>query len=219
MDPAVTARTIVRSLAAARPADIPFRHWRPRAMLDGTTAVALATLPLTLPADLDWTTGRREANNKTRLFFDPAGQAAIPAMRAVAEAMQSADVVAACEKLSGIGLAGTFLRIEYCRDGDGFWLEPHTDIGAKRITILTYLSTGGEAEGWGTDVYDGSKTRVESIPGDFNCALLFVPGPDTWHGFDRRPVRGLRRSLMINYVGAEWRARHELTRLSRFACG
>ena len=36
------------------------------------------------------------------------------------------------------------------------------------------------------------------------------PGSDTWHGFERRRILGLRRSLMLNYVGAEWRARQEL---------
>jgi hypothetical protein len=165
---------------------------------------------LDLPADLDLTTGRRETNNKTRMFFDPTAQAQFPGMRALAQAMQSPDVVATWEGLCAIDLSGTFLRIEYCRDGDGFWLEPHTDIGAKRITVLAYLSIGDGADGWGTDVFDGDKKLVESVPGDFNCGLVFVPGSDTWHGFAKRPIRGLRRSLMLNYVGPDWRARHEL---------
>ena len=37
-------------------------------------------------------------------------------------------------------LRDSHLRIEYCLDTDGFWLEPHTDIGAKLFTMLVYLS-------------------------------------------------------------------------------
>jgi hypothetical protein len=46
--------------------------------------------------------------------------------------------------------------------------------------------------------------------GAFNTALVFVPGADTWHGFAPRPIRGARRSLIVNYVKPEWRSRHEL---------
>jgi hypothetical protein len=50
----------------------------------------------------------------------------------------------------------------------------------------------------------------ESAPGDFNCGLIFIPGTKSYHGFEKRPIKGIRRSLMLNYVGPEWRARHEL---------
>jgi hypothetical protein len=179
-------------------------------MLDGETALALAELEIEIPGDLDLSSGRRETNNKTRMFFDSAGQQRVPAMRALAEAMQSPEVVAAWEKLCGIDLSGTYLRIEYCRDTDGFWLEPHTDIGAKRITIMNFLSVGEDAPGWGTDVYDETLKFAESVPGDFNCGLIFIPGTNSYHGFEKRPISGVRRSLMLNYVGPEWRSRHEL---------
>ena len=48
------------------------------------------------------------------------------------------------------------------------------------------------------------------MPYAFNVGFSFVPGRDTWHGFDKRPIRGVRRSVIINYVKPEWRARHEL---------
>ncbi len=209
MDSALTAATLCRSLAAAPRLDQPYRHWTPRAMLDGSVALHLAQLPVSLP-EADLSSGTRAANNDCRLFFNAEGQANDPAMKALAEAFQSPAVVAAWERMCGLDLSGTFARIEYCRDGDGFWLEPHTDIGAKRVTILIYLSTGPGAEGWGTDVYAGPEAEPQSAPGDFNCGLVFVPGENTWHGFHKRPITGIRRSLMLNYVGPEWRARHEL---------
>lgn len=33
---------------------------------------------------------------------------------------------------------------------------------------------------------------------------------DTWHGFGKRPIGGIRRSIIVNYVKDEWRSRHEL---------
>jgi hypothetical protein len=210
MTSSVTADTLIRSLATVPECRQPFRHWRPRAMLDGKVALALTQLPIDLPKNPDLTTGRRETNNGTRMFFDSRNQATYPAMRNLAEAMQSKTVVSKWENLCDIALSGTFLRIEYCRDTDGFWLEPHTDIGAKRITILIYLSIDEDSETWGTDIFDHHQRRVATVPGDFNCGLVFVPSPHSWHGFHKRPIKGLRRSLMLNYVGPEWRSRHEL---------
>jgi hypothetical protein len=209
MDFVTTAATMCRSLAAAATLEQPFRHWEPRSMLDGDVALALASMPMKAPS-VDFSSGTRAANNDCRVFFNAEGQAGNPAMKALAEAFQSKEVVSAWEKLTGQSYAGCHARIEFCRDGDGFWLEPHTDIGAKRVTILIYLSTGPDSSTWGTDIYAGADQPRIPVPGDFNCGMAFVPGDNTWHGFDKRPISGLRRSLMLNYVGPEWRARHEL---------
>jgi hypothetical protein len=205
-----TAEVIIDSLSKTASVPVPFRHWRPDRMLDQTTAMALADLPVSIPEELDLDSGRREANNATRLFFDEVQQTAIPVVKDMAEALQDPTTVRAWEELCGTSLDGTFLRIEYCRDGDGFWLEPHTDIGAKRITILIYLSTDPDAAEWGTDLFDSDGRFLQSMPGQFNSALIFVPSPVTWHGFRKRPINGLRRTVIVNYVAPEWRSRHEL---------
>jgi hypothetical protein len=118
--------------------------------------------------------------------------------------------VALLQDVCGRTLAGSSLRIEYCQDTDGFWLEPHTDIGAKLFTMLVYLSDHPDAEQWGTDIFDAGKTLVRRVSGVRNSGLIFLPGADTWHGFARRPIRGVRRSLIINYVTPDWRSRGEL---------
>ena len=210
MNTAFTAGSLQRSIAECHPVEAPFRHWRPRGMLDGEVAVALSNLEIEIPPDLDLSTGRREANNKTRLFFDTEGQKKNPAMKALAEAMQAPEVVAAWEKLCGIDLTGTYLRIEYCRDTGGFWLEPHTDIGAKLFTMLVYLSNDPGSEAWGTDLLDGPDRLVLTTPYQRNVGCIFIPSADSWHGFRRRPIVGVRRSLIVNYVRPEWRSRHEL---------
>ena len=129
-------------------------------------------------------------------------------MRRVARAMQSHAVVDAVHGVFGAPIDRTFLRIEYALDTDGFWLEPHTDIGVKKFTCFIYLDG---ADDLGTDVYSDPQTFVRRMPFIPNTALAFVADDRTWHGFAPRPIAGVRRSLIINYVGAEWRAREQLS--------
>jgi len=58
---------------------------------------------------------------------------------------------------------------------------------------------------------------VATAPYRRNAGLIFIPGSDTWHGFHRRPIVGVRRSLIVNYVKPEWRSRHELAFPDRLA--
>ena len=83
--------------------------------------------------------------------------------------------------------------------------------------MLVYLSTEPGSEAWGTDILDANLNLVATAPYKRNAGLIFIPGADTWHGFHRRPINGVRRSLIINYVKPEWRSRHELAFPDRFA--
>ncbi len=124
--------------------------------------------------------------------------------------MQHKETVKKLERIGGICLTGSFLRIEYCQDVDGFWLEPHRDLGVKLLTIQTYLSIGAESKKWGTDLLDANLRVVSTTSFTFNCGLMFVPGENTWHGFRKRPIKGVRRSMIVNYVSKEWRNTHQL---------
>ena len=75
---------------------------------------------------------------------------------------------------------------------------------------MIYLSDHPDAARWGTDILDNAGHVLRRASGAFNRGLIFVPGPDTWHGFSRRRIAGVRRSLIVNYVKPEWRSRHEL---------
>ena len=108
----------------------------------------------------------------------------------LANGLQSDGVVRALEDLCDVWLGGSFLRIEYCLDTQGFWLEPHTDIGAKLFTMLIYLSDEAGSEAWGTDLLDGPDHLVGTTPYQRNCGFIFIPAADTWHGFHRRPIAG-----------------------------
>jgi hypothetical protein len=216
MKPAVHTATEIRAqliaaIIAGAAHSKPFRFWKLRDVLPAGTAVALETLPVVVPEGLSFV-GTREANNDTRYYFNAEAQATHPDASAVAEAFQHPATVAAIESATGANLAGTNLRIEYSRDTDGFWLKPHTDLGVKYYTMLLYLSQGTDVEQWGTSLYFGPPDHriAATVPGFFNSAIVFVPSDDTWHGFEARRLTAVRKTLIINYVGPAWRARHEL---------
>ncbi len=208
-DPKTAATRFLASLDASRRAEAPYRHWLLEEVLPGDMCGAVAALPLAPPQIAD-TLGRRETHNSTRLFFGVEEQARHPVCAALARALQSPEVTGRLEQVCGVALGGSSLRIEYCLDTDGFWLEPHTDIGAKFFTMLIYLNASPADEEWGTDVYAAPDEYAGTAPFHPNAGLIFVPGKNTWHGFRKRRITGVRRSLIVNYVTPDWRARHEL---------
>jgi len=208
-DPDAVASCFLASLDSCDSDSYPFRHWLLEDMLPEATCVAIDGLCFTPPVIED-TLGKRETHNTTRLFFGTAQRADYPVCDAVATALQSDVVVRRLEQACDVMLGGSHLRIEYCLDTEGFWLEPHTDIGAKLFTMLVYLSDDPGSEDWGTDLLDGPETLVGTTAYQRNCGFIFIPSADSWHGFRRRPIEGVRRSLIVNYVRPEWRSRHEL---------
>ena len=198
------------SLAAARPSDQPFRHWTVSDVFPETVLATLRSLPIA-PASTHGVSGKRELHNDVRRYLDRETMARFPACAEVAAAFQSAAVVATIERVMGADLSGTFVRLEYAQDVDGFWLQPHTDLGVKRFTMLIYLDDGAvDQSDLGTDLFADADTWAKRSAFVDNTALVFVPGDDTWHGLLRRPIAGVRRSLIMNYVTAEWRARDQL---------
>ena len=211
-------RQILASLGVAERSEMPFRHWLLRDVVPASVGVAVTSLPVQPPAVAD-TLGKRETHNATRVFLAGEVMQRFPVCREIADALQDDVIVAAFETRFGAELQGSYLRVEYCQDRPGFWLEPHTDIGAKRFTMLIYLSREAEAADWGTDLYDGPDLWVGRAPGEFARGLVFIPASNTWHGFARRPIAGIRRSLIVNYVIPQWRSRHELAFPDRLVGG
>jgi hypothetical protein len=72
------------------------------------------------------------------------------------------------------------------------------------------LFIGPDAKDWGTDIYDAERRWIGRSSGEFNSGVIFVPGANTWHGFDPRPIVGIRRLMEINYVRPDWRDRQQL---------
>ncbi|MGA2044193.1 MAG: 2OG-Fe(II) oxygenase [Roseiarcus sp.] len=204
------AAAFAASIARRRAFEEPYRHFLIENCLPKDVADELADLPFAAPA-LDGLSGKRELHNDQRSYFDAAAMARFPVMRAVAEALQSRRIVRLIHETFGAPIDDTFLRLEYAQDVDGFWLEPHTDLGVKKFTCLIYLSEGPGHETLGTDIYSRPGHHFGSPPFRRGGAMIFVPGDNTWHGFEKRPIDGVRRSVILNYVTHEWRAREQLS--------
>lgn len=201
--------SLTASLQAAPPIEAPYRHWLLERVMPETIARELAALPFEAP-DLHGVSGKRELHNDTRQYFDAANNAAYGVCDLIARLFQDPATVKLLQDATGADLAGTNVRIEYAVDSDCFWLQPHTDLGVKRITILYYLPDAPDQEDLGTDIYADEQTWHSRAPFKWNTALIFVPGANTYHGFERREIPRVRRSVIINYVTQDWRAREQL---------
>ena len=189
----------------------PFKYWLLDEPLPSRTIDGIVGLPFAPPKAAQFD-GRRETNNSTRVYFSKENQLRFPVCRDVVEAFKHPKVVSAIEAETGTDLTHGQLRIEYCQDVDGFWLEPHVDISVKLFTMLVYLSGEPALRDAGTDIYDSSPEHkpVATAPYERNKGLIFIPGKDTWHGFTPRPIHGVRKSIIINYVSPAWRDTFEL---------
>ena len=204
-------RHFLRSLRQRIAVHHPFDHWLLSGMLPEQTIDAVTTLPFAPPIDAAFD-GRRESNNSTRVYFNPENRDRYQVCDDLAACFSDPLVIGAIERATGTDLSEGQLRIEYCQDVDGFWLEPHLDISVKLFTMLIYLSDDPALFDAGTDIYDSSPRheKVCSAPYLRNAGLIFIPGANSWHGFSRRPIHGIRRSLIVNYVTRDWRAKEEL---------
>ncbi len=189
----------------------PFDYWLLNNPLPKGDCEAITSLPFAPPQDSIFN-GKRETNNSTRVYFTPENQAKHAVCRRIVEGFLDADVKRAIEKETGTDLSGTRLRIEYCQDTDGFWLEPHTDIFIKKFTMLVYLSDDINLATAGTDLHEGPPDfkYTGSAPYGRNLGVIFIPGKNTWHGVGHNPFKGVRKSIIINYVTPDWRDTWEL---------
>ena len=202
-------RTFQHCVDTAKRSEQPYRHWTLKGCLPCDSVEDIVALPFEAPS-LDGVSGKRELHNKTRKYFDVENRRRFPVCEAVAQAFQDRRVTSHIERAFSTDLKGTYLRIEFAQDVDGFWLEPHTDLGVKAFTMLLYMSKLPQHTTLGTDIYNADKRWVGRSPFAANTAMVFVPSSTTFHGFELRKIEGVRKSVIINYVTEEWRAREQL---------
>ncbi len=210
---AITSEAIVSSMlasiAGSQRNDQPYKHWLLEGCLPQDAVEAVLGLPFEAPS-LGGLSGKRELHNATRTYFDQPNAARFDVCKAFNDAFQDERLTGKIQSYFGTDLKGSYLRVEYAQDTGGFWLEPHTDLGVKLFTMLLYMSKDPEHADLGTDIYDSEKRHVGRSPFACNAALIFVPSTDTFHGFEPRNIPGVRKSIIINYVTDEWRAREQL---------
>lgn len=210
---AIMAEAIIDSMCAsidnAIVAEAPYKHWFLNHCLPDDALDAILELPFEAPS-LEGVSGKRALHNKTRTYFDADNMARFAVCKAFNEAFQNRVLTQHIEQRFGTDLDGSYLRVELAQDTDGFWLEPHTDLGVKLFTMLLYTSKDPRHADLGTDIYDVQKNHVGRTSYQSNGALIFVPTDITYHGFEARRIEGIRTSLIINYVAEAWRAREQL---------
>jgi hypothetical protein len=206
--PAEIAAFFCQSLDAATRYDAPFPHIYADHLFPDSIVAALADLPFASGGTCA-ASGQRE-DEVSRIFFGAAEMDRFPVMRSVAEALQAPEVIRRVGAFCAAPLRGCHLRLEYAIDTDDFWLMPHTDIGVKKFTCLISLADYKFQADLGTDIYNSDNRLYKRAPFRRNGALMFVPGPESWHGFAPRLINGRRKSIILNYVGPGWRARDQL---------
>ncbi len=205
------ADSFLACLKGARHETRPFDYWLLQDALPEGYCDDIAGLPFPPPKDALFN-GKRETNNSLRVYFTPENQSKFPVCRSVVEGFKDQRVRDAIEAATGTDLTDAHLRIEYCQDPIGFWLEPHTDILVKKFTMLVYLSDDSKLSNAGTDILEGPPDHayVGSAPYGRNKGTIFIPNSDSWHGVGHTPIKGVRKSIIINYVTSDWRDKWEL---------
>ena len=205
------ADSFISCLTKANHQTWPFDYWLLENPLPAQDVEEILKLPFDPPRGAVFN-GRREANNATRVYFTKENQERHPVCARVAKGFNQPRVRSFIEKTTGADLADGHLRIEYCQDEPGFWLEPHTDILVKKYTMLVYLSDDPGLKNAGTDIHEGPPDfkYVGSAPYGKNKGVIFIPGSNTWHAVGHHPIQGLRRSIIINFVTSAWREQWEL---------
>ncbi len=199
----------INSFNNAETINEPYNHWIFDNVVPDDVSQSLRSLPFESPSALE-ESGTREINNKTRVYFDIENQQKYGVCSDLAKAFQSKEVISTIQNKCEVDLTGSYLRIEYAQDIDGFWLVPHTDIGPKLFTMLFYISDDEQHRELGTDIYADKDTHVARSPFKPNSTMIFIPSDHSWHGFEPRKIEGIRKSIIINYVTDEWRAREQL---------
>ena len=202
------AQHVIGALKQSRRLEEPYRLWKMTDVFPESLCTALLVLPIA-PPFLGDTDGTRDTYNGSRAFFTPQMRADFPVCEAMGQALQRPDVARQFAETCEFDANDAFLRIEYIQDVDGAWLEPHRDVPEKLFSMVVYLCTGPYAKDWGTDIYDDDKQWIGRSSAEFNTAAIFKAGPNTWHGFEKRKIVGVRRLMEINYVRG-WRDREQL---------
>jgi len=187
----------------------PFKHWLFDDVLPEETINELLKLPLPVPV-IENHTGKRESQNKTRIFFNEKFCKKHLVAKNVTYIFNHPSIILQLTNICGRDLTKGKLRIEYTLDAGDFWLEPHCDIKEKLLTFLIYLSKDPNSNEWGTTIYNRDLSFHSKASYKSNTGLMFMSGEDTWHGVPKQNIQGIRKNLIINFVTRDWRSNHEL---------
>jgi len=202
----------LKALSVSEHKTYPYDYWLLSNALPKKAIKDIINLAYKVPDHMDFSQGRRETNNKIRNYFSKQNQELFPIFKAMSDTFKDKRIISAFKTATGKNLNDGLLRLEYCQDTDGFWLEPHKDISVKLFTMSIYLDDDPALRGCGTDIYDDTPERnhVATAPYGEGEGMIFIPSHNSWHGFEKRTIPGVRKSLILNYVTSDWLAVEEL---------
>lgn len=199
-----TVAQLQQSLREATEYQQPFRHWTFAHALPADIALQCSHTPMSHDANVRYD-GTRAGNSQItpggcpadRLFVGADACEEHPHFKPIIDAFLTKSLCAQLHRM-GVVMEKHYLRLEYIADRDGFYLEPHKDIGEKTLTFQIYL--GDAPEHCGTDIYDTDLNHVKTLKFRHNHGYCFIPGEDTWHGLETKDIPTARCSMIINYV-------------------
>ncbi|MBX9587976.1 MAG: hypothetical protein K2X43_01645 [Hyphomonadaceae bacterium] len=143
--------SLLMSFGASECVERPYKYWLAKSCLPQAAVEQVLDLPFPAPT-LDGVSGKREMHNATRKYFDVENRSRFPVCEGLCQAFQAKAVTEEIRDRFGARLSGTYLRVEMAQDTEGFWLEPHSDLGVKTFTMLLYLSKDAQHATLGTDI-------------------------------------------------------------------
>jgi hypothetical protein len=143
-------------------------------------------------------TGERISNNN-RYYLTVENIKNSNVLEEIVKYFLDSNVINFFENKHNLTLKDSYLRVELVGDKKGSFLEPHTDIEEKIISLLIYLNDTNEDEIIGTSLYDNDQNYIKTVPYKDNTGFYFLPGKDTWHGLESVNVKEIRKVIMVNY--------------------
>ena len=200
--------TVIDSLQKRKENNTPFQHWSINDLLPQNYIDRIINdIPIpdtqkihdgTRAGDTTFKDGK---NTSSRMFITRKIIMQHPFLQELIDVFLHSETVTLIKECFFSTHEKLFFRAECTFDHNGFYLAPHEDIKEKVFTLFLYL--GDSPEYCGTDLYDNHKNLVKTIPFKNNTGYIFVPGKNTWHGFEPKAFTGVRRALLLNYVTFE----------------
>jgi hypothetical protein len=198
---------LARSFAAARMSAFPYPHALLADLLPLDLVWSLADLPFAPPPPP--LIGCTRPPTGRMAFITHRETEAFTPCRLVAETFQSAAAMALISRATGARLSDCRLRIALAQEVDGHQCPPRTRQDEARFTVMVALDAGGQRN-LGPDIYFESGDWAAQAPWTPGCALAFAPSARSWHGFEPRMIREVRKSLIVDYVPTDQATAAEL---------
>ena len=130
--------------------------------------------------------------DSVRLFINEEHEKQYPYLYHLYRSLRNGAYKTFFEHYTGIDYTDMYPRVEVISDIGDFWLEPHYDRPAKKLSALLYTDYTQLYPGTGL----GDGTRVESKD---NRCFFFVAGEHSLHDYPLIHFPTVRRCLQINY--------------------